>query len=134
MKISAGLVIIQDNKILLVHPTNSPWWKTYSIPKGHVDDGEDLIDTAIRETFEETGLNIKRKHIDEESKGVINYTDEKGNIYKKVFYFLAYPKKPILPDMFKLQIAEVDWAGFLPKDQAEKKIFGRFKSLLNFLD
>ena len=43
IKISSGLVVIQDNQILLVHPTNSPWWKTYSIPKGHVDKGEDIL-------------------------------------------------------------------------------------------
>ena len=56
---SAGLLIIQDNKILLAHPTNAPWYGSYTIPKGKVEDGETYIDTAIRETKEERYAEIK---------------------------------------------------------------------------
>lgn len=31
----------------------------YSFPKGHMEDGEDVRECAIRETIEETGKNIK---------------------------------------------------------------------------
>jgi 8-oxo-dGTP diphosphatase len=134
VKISAGIVVIQDNKILLVHPTGSPWWGTYSIPKGEVDKKEDILDAAIRETLEETGIKIKKKHIDHNLDGVINYTDNKGKIYKKVYYFVAFPKKVIFPGDFHLQYEEVDWAGFLPHDQAKRKIFGRFKPLLKLIE
>lgn len=134
VKISAGLVVLQDNKMLLVHPTNSPWYKTYSIPKGHVDKNEDRLDAAIRETLEETGIKIKKKHISLSDSGVIVYADEKGEIYKKVYYFIARPKKPITKDMFEPQLKEVDWVGFLSKADAEKRIFGRFKPLLKFLE
>jgi len=52
MIISAGLVIVDKDKrlILLVHPTNASWVGTYSIPKGEVNPGEDLLAAAIRET------------------------------------------------------------------------------------
>jgi len=133
VKISAGLVVIQDNKMLLVHPTNSPWWGTYSIPKGGVDKKEDALEAAIRETFEETGIKIKRKHISSTDNGYIDYTDNKGKVYKRVYYFVAYPKKPIEKESFKPQFEEVDWAGFLSKNEAKKRIFGRFKPLLNYL-
>lgn len=33
---------------------------TYDLPKGTRDPGESMIDCAIRETFEETGINISR--------------------------------------------------------------------------
>jgi len=56
LKISAGFVIIQDNKILLEHPTGSNWYGTYSIPKGQMEDGEDALFTALRETKEENSL------------------------------------------------------------------------------
>ena len=131
IKIAAGLVVIQDNKILLVHPANAPWWGTYSIPKGGVDKREDPIEAAIRETYEETGIKIKRKHIREG--GVVDYKNDKGKIYKRVYYFLAYPKKPIDKSSFKPQYKEVDWVGFLSKEEAKKRIFGRFKPLLNYL-
>ena len=34
-----------------------------SFPGGHIDDGETAIDAAIRETYEETGININTIHI-----------------------------------------------------------------------
>jgi len=134
IKISSGLVVIQNNKILLVHPTNSPWRKTYSIPKGHLKKDEDILDAAIRETKEETGITIKKKHISTTLKRYIDYTDERGNIYKRVYYFLAFPKKEIKPSDLKPQMKEVDWVGFLSKSEAKKKIFGRFTPLLKYLE
>ena len=131
VKITAGLVIIQNNKILLVHPTGAPWQGTYSIPKGHLDKKEDPLEAAIRETLEETGIKIKRNHI--RQGGIIDYADKKGKTYKRVYYFLAYPKKEITEEMFKPQKGEVDWVGFLSKSEAEKRIFGRFKPLLKYL-
>lgn len=131
--ISSGLVIIQDNKILLVHPSNSPWWGTYSIPKGHVDKNENIYDAAIRETYEETGINIKDFKYSQGESGVINYDDEKGNIYKKVHYFVIYPSEPITNFVFTPQLKEVDWIGFLSNSEAEKRIFGRFKPLLKYI-
>ena len=125
--------MIQNNKILLVHPTNSPWWGTYSIPKGGIDRKEDALAAAIRETEEETGIKIKKKHISNQDAGFIDYTDNKGKIYKRVYYFVARPKKEIIEDMFKPQIKEVDWVGFLSKKEAKKRIFGRFKPLLQLL-
>ena len=132
MKLSAGLVIIQDNKILLGHPTGSPWYGTYSIPKGEMESEESALEAAVRETKEELGIEISFNEVDKESKGVIDYTDSNGEIYKKVFYFLAHPTKLIVNNI-RLQKEEIDWAGFLTKQEAEKRIFGRFKPLLKYL-
>jgi len=33
----------------------------YTLPKGYVEEDESLEETAVRETFEETGYNIKVK-------------------------------------------------------------------------
>ena len=133
IKIGAGLVVIQDNKILLVHPTNAPWWGTYSIPKGGINKREDALEAARRETYEETGIKIKKKHIETKGAGFIDYKNSKGKIYKRVYYFVARPKKEITDDMFRPQMKEVDWVGFLSKKEAKKRIFGRFKPLLNLL-
>ena len=56
--IAAGFFLVnKDNKFLVGHPTrhSSNFW---SIPKGKVDDGEELLDAAIRETYEEANVNI----------------------------------------------------------------------------
>ena len=55
---SAGLLIIKNNKILLVKPKNIISDNNWSIPKGIIDESQDknIIEAAIRETFEETGV------------------------------------------------------------------------------
>lgn len=59
---SAGIILYRKKpelKILLVHPSGSynrtaPW----SIPKGKIESGESLEETAKREIFEEVGIKI----------------------------------------------------------------------------
>jgi len=135
MKNSAGLVIIKDNKILLGHPTNNPWTNTYSFPKGNVETGESHIDAAIRETKEEVGISIS-KDIINTVENVIVYTNKTGKNFKKVYYFVVYLKDENISDIIpkeNLQIEEVDWAGFLTKEEAETRIFWRFKPILELL-
>ena len=55
---SAGVFLVRENNMLLVcHPTNhsDDFW---TIPKGKIDYGETAIQAAIRETFEETNVNL----------------------------------------------------------------------------
>jgi predicted NUDIX family NTP pyrophosphohydrolase len=62
-KVSAGLLMYRMSQgkpqVLLVHP-GGPFWKNkdagaWSIPKGEVSEGEDLLEAAKREFEEETG-------------------------------------------------------------------------------
>jgi predicted NUDIX family NTP pyrophosphohydrolase len=61
--IAAGLLMFRRNpelEFFLVHP-GGPFFKNkdkgvWSIPKGLPDQGEELLDTAVREFTEETGL------------------------------------------------------------------------------
>jgi predicted NUDIX family NTP pyrophosphohydrolase len=64
--VSAGLLVYRMTtagpEFLLVHP-GGPFWKNkdtaaWSIPKGLVEDGEDLRAAALREFAEETGQTI----------------------------------------------------------------------------
>lgn len=133
MQISAGLVVIHDNKILLAHPTGQKWFESYSIPKGHVEDDEDHLSAALRETKEELGIDINEEQIKLDTEGYINYKDENGTIYKRVYFYVVRLDKPVTIDKSKLQKDEIDWAGFLSKEEAEKRIFWRFKPLLSYL-
>lgn len=56
--IAAGLFIVRkDKKLLVAHPTNHKpnFW---SIPKGKVEENETFLEGALRETYEETNLNL----------------------------------------------------------------------------
>lgn len=50
---SAGGVILHNNHVVLV----SQHGKTWSLPKGHLEKNETILETAYREIFEETGLS-----------------------------------------------------------------------------
>jgi ADP-ribose pyrophosphatase YjhB (NUDIX family) len=135
MKTSAGLVIIFDKKIFLVHPTNAPWYGSYSIPKGEIKEGESLLDTAIRETKEEIGVEFKKEDFPKDIlPEFIEYRDKNNKPYKTVWYFTIFLPESLDMTKINLQPEEVDWAGFLDKDEAEKKIFERFKSILKYLN
>lgn len=85
MKQAAGLVIYrpagEQLEVLLVHPSGSynrhaPW----SIPKGLPDEGESLVDAAIRETHEEAGVGgILAEQL--KPLGHIDYTRSKKRVH-----------------------------------------------------
>jgi len=49
---AGGVVTNQDGMVLVVNQRGSSW----SLPKGHVDPGEEPLDAAIREIREESGI------------------------------------------------------------------------------
>ena len=55
---SVGVLIIQNGKVLLVRHGEAAGHVNdmYGIPAGRLDEGESLVDAAIRELHEETGL------------------------------------------------------------------------------
>ncbi len=49
----AGGIVINDlNQVVIVNQNHNSW----SLPKGHIDPGEDKFDAAKREIYEETGI------------------------------------------------------------------------------
>ena len=58
-KILAGGIIEKDGKYLLVQETQEKCQGKWNIPAGGVDDGENVIDAAKREVFEETGCKVE---------------------------------------------------------------------------
>ncbi len=59
--ISTGIAVIKDNKILMVRrQSNDYLGGVYELPGGGVDESETIIDGAIRELKEETGLDVSR--------------------------------------------------------------------------
>ncbi len=60
--ITVATIIERDGKFLMVEE-ESRGEKVINQPAGHVENGETLIDAAIRETFEETGWHIQINHL-----------------------------------------------------------------------
>lgn len=55
MQITCGILLTNGTKLLICHPTNHTVW---DLPKGRRDQGEENIDAAIRELWEETNLTV----------------------------------------------------------------------------
>ncbi len=50
---SGGIVVNDCHEIIMIKQVGGSW----SFPKGHVDQDEDLLSTAVREIEEESGIN-----------------------------------------------------------------------------
>lgn len=141
VRVSGGIILIMNGKILLVHPTKSKWFGTYSIPKGGVNEGESEIDAAIRELKEETSLVVTKDMITNPNDPIIiEYQNKQGKKYKKLVLFKVYINNisdigmtSEIMDKNKLQLKEVDWCGFLGKKEAQMRIFHRMVSLLDLI-
>lgn len=77
-RITCGIIIAdKDNNILAGHPTGKPYDKEcYDILKGCCDKGEEDLDCAIRELYEESGYVIEDKDSIVDL-GVIDYQKNK---------------------------------------------------------
>ena len=58
-KVAAGVLVEQEDQVLLVQRLNEPGVGLWSIPAGFVDAGEDPAAAAQRECLEETGLEVQ---------------------------------------------------------------------------
>lgn len=64
LRCAVYLFFVKDGKMFLLRRKNTGWEDgKYGIPAGHLEPNETVIQAAIRETKEETGINIKREDI-----------------------------------------------------------------------
>lgn len=76
LKVSAGVRIEKEGRLLLVQRGYNPWKGLWYLPAGFVEVDEEPYQGAIREAFEETGLRVKLTSLVD----VYTYTDDpRGN-------------------------------------------------------
>ena len=113
---SCGAVVykFQNNQLLFLL-IKSKKGHHYSFPKGHVENNETEIETALREIKEETNLDVI---VDTNYRSVITYSPME-NVMKDVVYFVATPtgEEKVIP-----QVEEVSSAKWLYYSQALKQI------------
>ena len=92
---SCGVVLFNSDKVLLLRHSSisSRGGGHWDFPKGHIDDGETEIQTALRELEEETG--IAHANVIDGFRETITYTFSGGKkqIGKEVVFFIATTKE-----------------------------------------
>ena len=58
-KVAVGVLAERRGRLLLVKRNHEPHLGEWSFPSGYIDAGEELEEGAVRETKEETGLDIR---------------------------------------------------------------------------
>jgi 8-oxo-dGTP pyrophosphatase MutT (NUDIX family) len=112
--------------VVLVRRMRGRWWfvavrpqgkreGTWALPKGLVDASEAPAETALREGFEETG--VESRLVSKLGDVRYVYTWEGERVFKIVSFFLAHARRGrvgALPPGMKIEVAEARW---LPLDQ-----------------
>lgn len=65
VKITVGLILIKDNKVLMLRRKNTGYMDgMYAFVAGHVERGESLKQAMIREAKEEAGIILKEEDLE----------------------------------------------------------------------
>ncbi len=92
---AGGVVVNQKGEILVVNQNNNSW----SLPKGHIEPGEDAIDAAKREIHEESGIRdlsfIQVLGVYQRPKIGLRRPEDLSEI-KKIYMYLFTTKETIL--------------------------------------
>lgn len=114
---AGGLVVeLETMRAVIIGRRNNRGRLLWSLPKGHLEEGETPHDAAIREVFEETGLSGEI-HAD---LGVIDFwfQQDKVTIHKTVHHFLILAKSGQLV----AQAGEVDEIAWVGLDQIAMRL------------
>ncbi|MBR2754101.1 NUDIX domain-containing protein [Candidatus Saccharibacteria bacterium] len=110
---SCGCIILKDDKVLLIGAKDDEGNLFWSFPKGHQEIGETDFETAIRETKEETDLDVK---IVDNSPIKTGHLVHGGTAYKDILLFIAEP----LTGEFNPQEGEVEQVKWVQIAEARK--------------
>ena len=92
MNMYAGILVKSDDKVLLCKRCSKcSLPNVWSIPSGHVEKGENAIDGARREFFEETDIKVNNVRL----LGMFRSRTGKGLVY----VYLHESKKKLIPDL-----------------------------------
>jgi ADP-ribose pyrophosphatase YjhB (NUDIX family) len=127
---SANVVVVNEvGQILLIHRTDNDNW---ALPGGAMDLGESLTDTAVRETAEETGVDVEVTGlvgIYTDPRHVILYTSD-GEVRQE--FSVVYTARPVDGEPTpSAESSEVHWVdpatiGSLPMDRSMRMRIERY--------
>ena len=111
---SCGCIIVNNDEVLLIISKNDEGKMFWTFPKGHQESGENDLETALRETKEEVGLDVE---ITDKTPIKVSYLIHDGTVQKDVYLFMA---KTINKNI-RLQEEELEAAKWVKIDDVRDK-------------
>lgn len=118
---SCGTIIFNRNKVLLIGAKDDDGEIFWSFPKGHQEDGETDVETALRETLEETSLSVK---IADQTPIIVSHLIHSGTAVKDIYLFLAKTENT----QVEPQAGEVEFYKWAVFSEADKLLFDYYKT------
>src|SRR3990167_8533124 len=123
---AGGVVLNKERKVLVVSQNRNSW----SLPKGHIDEGENKLQAAIREIYEESGIKnlklIKELPCYDRYRIGLDGTEDKSElktIYMFLFETIEEKLKPIDPTNPEARWVEKDKVADLLTHKKDKEFF-----------
>lgn len=125
-RVAVDLVIVHAGKVLLIRRRYEPFKDTWCLPGGHVDEGEQVEDAALREAKEETGITIELDRI-------IGVYDAPGRDPRGPVISIAHSAHPTADDLEPEAATDAREAAWFPLDDLPTLGFDHAQILADFL-
>jgi 8-oxo-dGTP diphosphatase len=107
MNILYNLVLVlntTEDKVLMCYRSKDPYKGLYNLLGGKIEEGEDYIDSAYRELFEESGITIK----DISLEPLIDFVWHPIHMEMKVFYGVLNKEVNVVDEVHKLYWIDIN--------------------------
>lgn len=124
LKVAVYLMLVRNGQILLARRCNTGWQDgNYSLPSGHVDPDETIIQALIRETKEEVGVTLKPEEVE------LVHVMHRMNIYID-FYFVCKKWQGEPENLEPAKCDDLKW--FTLKDLPENIVMSVKQAINNY--
>ena len=130
---AGGVVLNENNDVLLVSQHGTSW----SLPKGHIDFGEEKLEAAIREIYEESGVTdlelIKELGVYQRYMIGVDSKEDKSEL-KTIYMFLfktrQYELKPIDPENPEARWIKKEFVADMLTHEKDKEFFRNILAII----